>query len=931
MPVLFLGRLLMRKISAFLGLVYILTLFGCSQEPTIQPSIPTNTPTTDDKTYLQIENNSQFDINVYLQSPSYADPYAKVKVNESVKKEISASSTLSGDSIYIQYLYPIGNIVIPYYDVSNESCVKIRQIEEKTVNTLKITSLNSLSVNKKYFIIRNESNDPIALSTPTNSFVTPLYKESYWIPADDYRVYELNDISSLSGYKLGNGLSNKSIDIDAISDGNIYTVRYSNSSSIDLISVSPIDISTRNKIWKIPLSQETGKFLRTDKFGPRENLSNGYFYTGQIAYNINCCDVESVPYRAEISVTGEIADSTLSFAGSPVMVASNCFIEKNGKMIIAGNKRNSTSDKNDLPFIYGDKGCEFSITPELEHFSVFSKIIHKEENTFSLLYETYDETTEKQGFGIYELTINSYDDPHGQVVYTNTDLNFWDINFIHYNGEYLVMYIVDSDDDETYDSTTFTFIDDTTYEIKTDKSQTLRRYTFNALEKNTEETLAVASGSYTSSVTGKDSASFIQIDLTTSTFLNNGTPLKFESTDSNLNSNFESLAIKGNECFFGGYIDRDYNAFNSGTNSGYPYIISYDLISQSQKWSNIYTDLKGFHVFSCDLSAIGTPLIELYNKNTGMSFMASCGLLGEIPENELSPLPRNTRITNVKVPDIIITLVDNNGDEHEISVSYGTNLSLSDLNAKLDNSFAIPDTKEISSWKYADENGNVSNNYLSFPITVINNCKLFPEFSTQKVRYYVDDLSGTRYVIAFEYGTEVTKASFRSALDLTSYVFTALSENTYYTISDWYCSFPFTATTSSVITPKVAYETVGVWENTYNGTYYFVDSGNSHWISNNTRQHNTTAQSSWEINLLETAYNYYIYYGVDSEANYDTFTLTLDGTIIVSDSGYENNWVVVTLTTGNHTLTAKYSKDSSGNSGSDYAYINIEPIDYSDF
>ena len=389
----------------------------------------------DDKTYLQVNNNSQFDINVYFQSPAYAEAWASVKAGKAEKKEIAPSATNAGDGIYIQYLYPIGNIVIPYYDVTNSACVQVKQIREKETNLLNVPTLSQLTMDTAYLIVKNESDTDIALYDDTNP-VLPLYQESYWIVSNEYKIYELKSVTSLANYKLGNGFTNKILSSQNILQGNIYTMRCTNS-TVDLISVSPIDISVNSKIWKLPLSQEKGKFLSADKFGVRENSSDGYLFTGQLTYDANFRNEESSAYIAEISSSGDISDRVMTFKDSPKALKSNCFIEKNGMRIIVGEKKNSSGKM--VPFIYGDKGCDFYIEPEIARFDRFDQIIFKEEGVFELLFETVSAEDEDtvQGFGIFELKISSYSEASGKIVYS--DANNFAYDFIYANQEYVVL------------------------------------------------------------------------------------------------------------------------------------------------------------------------------------------------------------------------------------------------------------------------------------------------------------------------------------------------------------------------------------------------------------------------------------------------------------------------------------------------------------
>lgn len=116
------------------------------------------------------------------------------------------------------------------------------------------------------------------------------------------------------------------------------------------------------------------------------------------------------------------------------------------------------------------------------------------------------------------------------------------------------------------------------------------------------------------------------------------------------------------------------------------------------------------------------------------------------------------------------------------------------------------------------------------------------------------------------------------------------------------------------------------WTNTENGTYSFIQNGNT-WTSNNNGVNSSTATSTWTVNVTSDI-EYTLKYKVSSETTYDKFTLKLDDTIIanaISGAGNEETYTV-TLTSGTHTLVATYTKDSSQNKNDDLAYVILEPI-----
>lgn len=113
----------------------------------------------------------------------------------------------------------------------------------------------------------------------------------------------------------------------------------------------------------------------------------------------------------------------------------------------------------------------------------------------------------------------------------------------------------------------------------------------------------------------------------------------------------------------------------------------------------------------------------------------------------------------------------------------------------------------------------------------------------------------------------------------------------------------------------------GSIEKASDGIYKFNEStsGNvTSWISNNNGVNNSTATSTWNI-TVNSSCTLTVDFEVSSESNRDKFSLRVDNTAVLTNvSGNVSNTVSRALTAGVvHTVTATYTKDSSGSSGSD--------------
>lgn len=111
-----------------------------------------------------------------------------------------------------------------------------------------------------------------------------------------------------------------------------------------------------------------------------------------------------------------------------------------------------------------------------------------------------------------------------------------------------------------------------------------------------------------------------------------------------------------------------------------------------------------------------------------------------------------------------------------------------------------------------------------------------------------------------------------------------------------------------------------------NGSYYFNNDGAGKYISNNKGKHNTTAETTFTLDIPEDNYTLDVIYSVSSETSYDKFNMYIDDVNvvsnksgIVSETRYTKNFSV-----GTHTIKVTYAKDNSTNKNSDLAYIRFE-------
>ena len=686
-------------------------IYGCSVDSDSRKSYDVGTNSSG--TRCKFKNATEYYVKIYSDS-LHNTLLGEVDCGKNIILPVEYKQT--GNVFYYDYYLILNEFYIKYGD--GQQTIQLKE------NALNLTDINNLNLNTNSYIV-------VGLKNETKSAIE-LYKNNSICFRDDgtslinnnqtafFLFYGKQDFSffsiSADGYTYP--LTSKNLDVES---GIIYTFCYKGKNDSCLISKVPFDSSLKEKIWKIPLSQTTGKCLMADRFCVQEKSSDGYFFAGQMCYDKTYYDEKSFPYIAEISPSGEVFDGLMSLNDSPDFVKSNQVIEANGMKIVAGAKK---SDGKMVPFIYGSKNCDFYIEPSIENFDGFEGILYKENDTFSLLFRIAADNGDVVGLGIFELSVETYSIAEGNVVYKDTT-GLWACDFIYSNGEYVVLSQEAVNEYHRDDKTKFLFINASSFTLTATKS--LDRYQLNSIECTSDGKFAFASGSYSNSKTGKDEASFIKIDLENRDFCDNGVPKLFPSTENNLYSNFNCLSIKNNEIFLAGYIDKDYTNDFDEYSSGYPYLVSFDVESDKVNWAKTYRskEYAEFEISSCYLSAIGTPLIELRNLNTGMSYLASCGLLGEIPDTELAALPRNTKITDLKIPDVCITVVDANNNEHKINFLNGASIVFSDIREKLTSNFYVPDGNVLIGFQ-------IKNEYADSAEVV------FPYLTNSNIRFYAN-------------------------------------------------------------------------------------------------------------------------------------------------------------------------------------------------
>ena len=703
----------MRKII-LMWCIFFLVFLGCENETSFEE--PTTViPEEENKTYLEIKNQSQFDVNIYFNAPSADSLWLKVPTGGTVKKEINPSQTEAGDSVYIEYEYVVGNVIIPYCNPNNSDCLKILPIYENKINTINLSKISSFSTDNTYIIIQNESSNAVFLSESRSTPIYPYSSNDQWIKPNQDVIYDITDNLNLDNYYIGNGLVDIKLDINNITAGNIYVLRYC-SESISLLSIVPLDISLQEKIWKLSLSQDVGKTLLAGHFTSRKNSSDGYMLFGRQVYS---ADEElinnSVPYYAFLDSNGDILDEqTISFKDNPLDVKVRRVIDSGDYILACGEKLSSENISS--AFIIGIEGLSVYADILVGDKNVVASaqtMVQKEDDCFCVLTykDKYSENDEylSSSVALVEFTVDSYSSVSSKILWESSDekdLWAYDLTYDESSDTYAVL---TWNDEKQY--TKLFFIDGSSGTEKFDNIL-LNTYAFSKISKSIDGKVILC-GSFINQLTDSREACFIEIDVSTGTSVNNF-PKTFPCKDKKLSSYFNDVIFKNDYIVLVGCTDYLYSGEFDDT---IPYLVAYDISKDKVIWEQRFDNLKGYEVYSCNNTNLSF-IYELYNSNTMHSYIVSAGLLGEIPEETKLTLPYSSTISEVETPDVSVYFYENATSEEdayyeEVIFKYGDEITLEDLKDYIPDSFA--DGYEISGWY---EWGDETEEKISFPYEI---------------------------------------------------------------------------------------------------------------------------------------------------------------------------------------------------------------------
>ena len=660
-------------------------------------------------------------------------------INYREKFSCKADVNTVGNVFYYTYYLALDKVLVPYG--TGQSIVNLSTDKSTTVNIVDPTEINT---NKNIVILKNLSSSAIALGYSASELLAE-NMTSTLLNQDEYGIYLLEFSNNLADYKVSDAGKNISLSETPTEEkGYIYYFDYTGKEVV-LNSKTFLDKVLKDKIWKISLSQETGKTLLAGRLGNRKNVDDGYMLFGRQTYSSADCALDaSVPYYTFITPEGEISEEqTPIFKDEP----RNIMIRKSidtGKYILAcGEKLSSENIRS--AFILGLEGLsvykDIYLGDENNWVTPVS-IVQKNDNTFCVLIEKcvfsvpgYNNNDQISTIiGLVEITIESFTSISTKILWESNEnsIAFWSHDLIYHESSDTYV-ILTWDDDKNH--TQVLFIDGTSGTEKKE-SVILEYYDFNRITKNIDGNIFLC-GAFTNQLTDNAEACVIEIDISNGSLVDS-IPKTFPAKDRNLSSYFNDIVFEDEYVIYAGSTDYDVDGDLDDT---IPYIVAYDTAKDKILWEKRFDDMKGYRIYSCSDTDISF-VYELYNETTYHSYIVSAGILGEIPEDVKLTLPQSSSIKEVEAPDVTVYLYENfdaTDDYAEATFKFGDEITLDDLAeyAPAD----IPAGYTVTGWYNWDT--DTEDEPITFPYTIEENSYFYPklELSVYSYKLNIEDIS----------------------------------------------------------------------------------------------------------------------------------------------------------------------------------------------
>jgi fibronectin type 3 domain-containing protein len=628
--------------------------------------------TDDGKTYLKIENNTVYTVNVYINDPPlYGEASTatlhQVPANGSQQWELQPTASGSnGETLYFEYLIPVGgNITIPYY-ASNVENIKIKKLEEGKINTQAVPALGIVNTNSIFMVLQNNANDPVWVEQDNGGVKytqTPHGAADRNIPTGNSAVFVLNNGTSLDNFTVG-ALARKKFPNTVLESGKIYSFSYDGNTAA-LLSIAHFDPDMGNKVWAIPTSDVQGKFLSMGLFAPRKQVSDGYIVLGRINYDgslVTNATAKTTPYFATIAQNGSIPfERTINIAGNPSRVNIRSVVEEGDEFIFLGQVYYDTDPYSDgRPFILGTTSTgatrffyrNFISDEEWETDDLYLNARHLVKSGADIYVagaDSWNGETEKNYIYLATVSRKSFDEAAHSDLWTSPLGDNVTLDDIVYDASQN-SYMVSATNWDTYVENEH--LDSILYFI--DASTGVQKSRIAIPKYSLKKIFSVGDGYYAigeyESASGNWEGYLRKLNPVTGSF-EWSQPILFPSSDLSANGSagIVNAVVDAGRLLLCGYTNEH------GDNNDYkPWLLAFDsgtLSSTSSRlWELVYDEYPGYEIYSVQSNGIGSYILELYDDDNYKSILVSTDLMGRVIAQDkfLDPIPRNPSLTVVK-------------------------------------------------------------------------------------------------------------------------------------------------------------------------------------------------------------------------------------------------------------------------------------------
>ncbi|MDR2445861.1 MAG: hypothetical protein LBD58_01005 [Treponema sp.] len=634
-----------------LAALFLVLLFAACGEKDPDDPIPTPDPVEDGKTYLKIQNDTPYVVNVYINDPPLYGKQAEetiktVQKGGSNQWELQPTAEGSnGETLYFEYLIPVGDMAIPFYANTADS-TKLAILKKGEVNTSKVPDLPPINTDSSYVLIQNGADDNIWLQQGIST-IYPFGANAREIPANSAALYVFENVSSLSGWTIGDTGTRKVFPSTALQKGVVYTFFYDRQNGPQLFLQEPFDPNMNAKIWTIPTSGETGKYFTVGLVRSRVNVeTDGYILAGKVNYSadvVTAVQAGSTPYFAAIAPDGGVVERKIILKINPSALNLRSFIDEGTELVFTGQAYYESTDG--TPFILG---TDYTGEPLFYLDDFLDEIDIEKESKYGYYIA-------KAGEGNYAIggLIRNYDTNLYQAyIDTVTRTSFESV-------EYESLWVQPTADDcsnilyLTYDGAANAYI-----VVAWDASETGSLiYIIDAADGSQKPVIQLAS--YTINKIFQTGGDYYAAGtyFGVSKYRGFVRKLNIESGAWGGNPIFvDSKYLDGAAMIYNIVQDKDGSIVLSGAcvenaadqdnrEKHMPWLAKYDINSGIKKWERVYEDYFGYYIYSANPGSLGSYLLELYNDTTYQSTLVSTDLLGNIGGQEKAAIPRGATFT----------------------------------------------------------------------------------------------------------------------------------------------------------------------------------------------------------------------------------------------------------------------------------------------